>query len=68
MKSLADWLVHLEGLHPKGQAGIELGLERIGQVKEALGQIQSCPLIVVGGNTSPAIVQPSKPTAMDSWA
>lgn len=49
MKSLADWLVHLEGLHPKGQAGIELGLERIGQVKEALGQIQSCPLIVVGG-------------------
>jgi len=49
LKSLADWLAHLEGLHPKGQAGIELGLERIGQVKEALGQSQSCPLIVVGG-------------------
>ncbi len=49
MKSLADWLAHLEGLHPKGQAGIELGLERIGQVKEALGQSQSCPVIVVGG-------------------
>jgi len=49
LKSLADWLAHLEGLHPKGQAGIELGLERIGQVKEALGQSQSCPVIVVGG-------------------
>jgi dihydrofolate synthase/folylpolyglutamate synthase len=33
LKTLADWLAHLEGLHPKGQAGIELGLERIRQVK-----------------------------------
>ncbi|MBS4018398.1 bifunctional tetrahydrofolate synthase/dihydrofolate synthase [uncultured Azonexus sp.] len=49
MKTLADWLVHLEGLHPKGQAGIELGLERIRQVKAALGQVQHCPVIVVGG-------------------
>ncbi len=49
MKTLADWLAHLEGLHPKGQAGIELGLERIRRVKEALGQIQRCPVIVVGG-------------------
>lgn len=44
-----DWLVHLEGLHPKGQAGIELGLERIRKVKEALGQHEFCPLITVGG-------------------
>ncbi len=49
MKTLADWLAHLEGLHPKGQAGIELGLERIRCVKEALGQVQHCPVIVVGG-------------------
>ena len=49
MKSLADWLAHLESLHPRGQAGIELGLERIGKVKEALGQSQHCPVIVVGG-------------------
>jgi len=49
LKTLADWLVHLEGLHPKGQAGIELGLERIRQVKAALGQVQHCPVIVVGG-------------------
>ena len=47
--NLSDWLAHLEGLHPKGQAGIELGLERIRRVKDALGQRQSWPLIVVGG-------------------
>lgn len=49
MKTLADWLRHLEGLHPKGQAGIELGLDRIRLVKEALAQKQHCPVIMVGG-------------------
>jgi len=49
LKSLEDWLAHLEGLHPKGQAGIELGLERIRQVKAVLGQTQHCPVIIVGG-------------------
>lgn len=49
MKTLSDWLAHLEGLHPRGQAGIELGLERILAVKAALGQSQHCPLITVGG-------------------
>jgi dihydrofolate synthase/folylpolyglutamate synthase len=49
MNALSDWLLHLEGLHPRGQAGIELGLERIRVVKGALGQTQHCPLIVVGG-------------------
>jgi len=44
-----DWLSHLEGLHPKGQAGIELGLDRIRLVKAALGQRQHCPVIIVGG-------------------
>lgn len=44
-----DWLAHLEGLHPKGQAGIELGLDRIRLVKAALGQTQHCPVIIVGG-------------------
>ena len=48
-QSLNDWLAHLEGLHPKGQAGIELGLDRIARVKTALGQRQHCPVIVVGG-------------------
>lgn len=47
--NLTDWLQHLEDLHPKGQAGIELGLERIHQVKRVLGKEQHCPVIIVGG-------------------
>lgn len=47
--TLNDWLAHLEALHPKGQAGIELGLDRIRLVKAALGQSQHCPVIIVGG-------------------
>lgn len=47
--SLADWLAYLEGLHPKGQSGIELGLERVVRVKAQLGQNQHCPVMVVGG-------------------
>ncbi|MEY2634021.1 MAG: hypothetical protein RIR00_2675 [Pseudomonadota bacterium] len=47
--SLADWLTHLENLHPRGQAGIELGLERVQQVKARLGQQPHCPIITVGG-------------------
>ena len=49
MNSLADWLNHLESLHPKGQGGIELGLERVARVKSVLRQAPWCPLIVVGG-------------------
>ena len=44
--TLEDWLHHLESLHPKGQAGIELGLERVQQVKNELGQAQHCPVII----------------------
>ena len=47
--TLADWLAHLESLHPKGQGGIELGLERVARIKGELQQVQTCPLIVVGG-------------------
>ena len=48
-RGLADWLAHLEALHPRGQAGIELGLERVRTVAQALGQRQTCPVITVGG-------------------
>lgn len=48
-RSLDAWLNHLEALHPRGQAGIELGLDRVRQVKTALAQQQACPLISVGG-------------------
>ncbi|MBS1198439.1 MAG: bifunctional tetrahydrofolate synthase/dihydrofolate synthase [Proteobacteria bacterium] len=47
--SLPTWLLYLENLHPKGQAGIELGLERVRRVKAELGQSQHCPVIIVGG-------------------
>ena len=48
-RNLDDWLAYLEALHPRGQAGIELGLERVRQVSQALGQHQRCPVITVGG-------------------
>jgi dihydrofolate synthase/folylpolyglutamate synthase len=48
-RGLDDWLEHLERLHPRGQAGIELGLERVRLVAAALGQQPFCPLITVGG-------------------
>jgi len=47
--TLDDWLTHLEALHPKGVAGIELGLERVAEVGRALAQQQSVPVITVAG-------------------
>jgi dihydrofolate synthase/folylpolyglutamate synthase len=49
VKSLIDWLEFLEQLHPKGQGGIELGLEHVACVKAELRQRQTCPVIIVGG-------------------
>ncbi len=45
-KSLADWLLHLESLHPKT---IALGLERVAQVKQRLNLEPDFPVIIVGG-------------------
>jgi dihydrofolate synthase/folylpolyglutamate synthase len=44
--TLADWLTHLETLHPKT---IALGLERVAQVKQRLNLQPDFPIIVVGG-------------------
>lgn len=44
--TLSDWLTRLESLHPKT---IELGLERVRQVKDRLGIRFDCPVITVGG-------------------
>jgi hypothetical protein len=30
---LDAWLAHLEALHPRGSAGIELGLERVAAIR-----------------------------------
>lgn len=46
LMSLDEWLVHLEKCH---LTSIELGLERIGKVKNDLGLIPDFPVIIVGG-------------------
>ena len=46
LNSLADWLSHLESLHPKT---IALGLERVVQVKQQLDLQPSFPIITVSG-------------------
>ncbi|MDO8350256.1 MAG: bifunctional tetrahydrofolate synthase/dihydrofolate synthase [Gallionella sp.] len=45
-KTLADWLIYLESLHPKT---IALGLTRVAEVKQRLHLDADFPLIVVGG-------------------
>jgi dihydrofolate synthase / folylpolyglutamate synthase len=44
--TLAAWLAHLETAHP---VGIDMGLTRIRQVRDALGLKFKCPVITVGG-------------------
>ncbi|WP_296892247.1 bifunctional tetrahydrofolate synthase/dihydrofolate synthase [Thiobacillus sp.] len=46
LTSLDTWLARLERLHP---STIDLGLDRVRRVKEALGLVPDFPLIVVGG-------------------
>ena len=46
MKTLADWLLHLETAHPRP---IELGLDRVEKVRAALGLSFNVPVITVGG-------------------
>ena len=48
-RDLGGWLAHLEALHPRGSAGIELGLDRVAQLKRRLGQTEFCPVLLVGG-------------------
>ena len=47
--TLAAWLERLEGLHPRGSDGIEMGLTRVAKVKERLGQREFVPVILVAG-------------------
>ncbi|MDR2625982.1 MAG: bifunctional tetrahydrofolate synthase/dihydrofolate synthase [Zoogloeaceae bacterium] len=49
LRDLASWLDYLERLHPRGQAGIELGLERARRVSAVLGQRAFCPVFTVAG-------------------
>jgi dihydrofolate synthase/folylpolyglutamate synthase len=44
--TLDAWLTHLESAHP---VGIDMGLTRIGKVRDALQLSFDCPVITVGG-------------------
>ncbi|HEX8988451.1 MAG TPA: bifunctional tetrahydrofolate synthase/dihydrofolate synthase [Rhodocyclaceae bacterium] len=44
--TLEQWLAHIERQHAQP---IALGLDRVLRVKQALGQRQACPVILVGG-------------------
>lgn len=44
--SLSDWLLRLEGMHPKA---IDMGLDRVAAVAKLLGLTFGCPVITVGG-------------------
>lgn len=44
--TLADWLSWLEGLHP---CEIDLGLERVARVRDAMKLTPDFPIIIVGG-------------------
>ena len=45
-RTLAEWLAHAERQHPKS---IEMGLERVGRVRAAMGLSPAMPVFVVGG-------------------
>ena len=45
-ETLQQWLEYIERLHPKT---IALGLDRVQQVKQALGLAPAFPVITVGG-------------------
>lgn len=53
MKTLQDWLGHLENAYTGGVAHsngvIDMGLERVGAVKEKMGLKPACPVVVVAG-------------------
>jgi dihydrofolate synthase/folylpolyglutamate synthase len=45
-ETLDGWLAHLERAHPRS---IEMGLERVGRVRAAMGLAPAFPVIAVGG-------------------
>jgi len=47
MKTLQEWLSHLETAHSAGL--IDMGLERVGEVKKRMGLQPQCPVVVVAG-------------------
>ena len=46
LHELVDWLAYIEALHP---ASIEMGLDRVEQVRQRLGLVPQFPIIIVAG-------------------
>ena len=46
IRTLPDWLAHIERVHPRS---IDMGLERVSRVREALALTPAFPIITVGG-------------------
>lgn len=44
--TLPEWLSYLESLHP---SSIDMGLERVSRVRDAMGLRPSCPVVLVAG-------------------
>ena len=45
-RSLAEWLDYIERIHPKS---IQLGLERVAEVRDALGKSSNAAVFTVAG-------------------
>ena len=45
-ENLEEWLKHIEGVHPRA---VEMGLERVTTVKDALHLAPEFPIVTVGG-------------------
>ena len=67
-ENLAAWLAHIERMHPRGEAGIELGLERVAVVAAELRQatrLDSKPVITVAGTNGKGSVVTYLSTILD---
>ena len=67
-ENLADWLEHIERMHPRGQAGIELGLERVAIVAAELRQatrLANKPILIVAGTNGKGSVVTYLSTILD---
>ena len=67
-EDLASWLEHIEGMHPRGQAGIELGLERVAIVAAELRQatrLGNKPILTVAGTNGKGSVVTYLSTILD---
>ncbi len=67
-EGLAGWLDLIEQRHPRGQAGVELGLERVAIVAAELGQAQrmaDIPVLTVAGTNGKGSVVTYLSTILD---